>query len=71
VATDPHRQTANVALAHALVLRGDQAAAREILSEALSHSGRRAGEDAYWFYFVGNPVVGEGLLERLKAELVK
>lgn len=68
---EPLPQAANVALAHALALRGDTGAAREVLAAALARAGRRGGEDPYWFYFVGSPTVGEALFERLRAGLAK
>jgi tetratricopeptide (TPR) repeat protein len=68
---EPLPQSANVALAHALALKGDRGAAREVLEAALARAGRREGEDPYWFYYVGNPTVGEALFEKLRAGLAK
>ncbi len=64
-------QAANVALAHALTLKGDRGAAREVLETALARAGRRGGEEPYWFYFVGSPDDGEASFERLRAGLKK
>ena len=68
---EPLRPAANVALAHALTLKGDRGAAREVLEAALARAGRRGGEEPYWFYFVGSPTVGEASFERLRAGLAK
>lgn len=68
---EPLLQAANVALAHALTLKGDTGAAREVLEAALARAGRRGGEDPYWFYFVGSPTVGEAFFESLRAGLAK
>lgn len=68
---EPLPQAANVALAHALALKGETGAARDVLAAALARAGSRGGEDPYWFYFVGSPTVGEGLFERLRAGLAK
>lgn len=68
---EPLPQSANVALAHALALKGDSGAARAVLVAALARAGRRVGEDPYWFYHVGDPAVGEALFERLRAGLAK
>lgn len=68
---EPLPQSANVALAHALALRGDSGAARSVLEAALARAGRRGGEDPYWFYYVGSPTVGEAVFEKLRAGLAK
>ena len=61
---EPGMQTASVALANALVRQGKRAQGREVLERALADSADRRF-DAYWFYLVGNPVVGEALFARL------
>ncbi len=68
---EPLPQSANVALAHALALKGDAGEARAVLEATLARAGNRGGEDPYWFYYVGNPTVGEALFERLGAGLAK
>jgi Tfp pilus assembly protein PilF len=61
---EPGMQTASVALANALVRQGKRAQGREILERALAESADRR-LDAYWFYLVGNPAIGEALFARL------
>jgi tetratricopeptide (TPR) repeat protein len=67
----PETQIGAVALAHALVLRGDAEGARQVLEPALAYSGNHRTMDPYWLYLVGAPELSEALIEALRMEAAR
>lgn len=68
IALRPETQTGAVALAHALFLRGDGEAAREVLEIAAGFAGRRRTLDPFLTYMEGSSLEAEVQLEALRSE---
>jgi tetratricopeptide (TPR) repeat protein len=62
-------EPAAVALSHVQLLHGDPESAREVLSRALQHSGRRSDLDPYVEYDMAHTAEGERMLHELRREL--
>jgi len=67
----PETQLGAMALAHALSLRGETDAARDVLEPVLGLAGRRRTVDPFWIYLMGPPDLSEALFEALRADLVR
>jgi tetratricopeptide (TPR) repeat protein len=64
---DPGAQVAGLAASHALLMGGDEGAAREALKAALG-SKPRSADDIYWGYPMGGADLAQTLFEELRAE---
>lgn len=64
---DPGAQVAGLAVSHALLMDGDEGAAREALKAALG-SKPRSADDIYWGYPMGGAALAQTLFEKLRGE---